>query len=492
MKTILSLRKHLYLKRAGIFLIVIALVAVMVACNGGGGGAQYDLTMAANPAAGGTATDLTNASPYTADTAVSIKAVANQGYQFVNWTAPAGGFTNANAAQTSFTMPAQAVTVTANFEPSEFYGGSGTEGDPYQIADWHHLHNVRNYLDSYFILVNDLDSTTAGYTERASPTANGGNGWQPIVSLEVDPFAGTFDGQGYEIRDLFINRPDDENYVGLFGAVDVGGVIENVEMVDADVTGNLGVGILVGGSAGTVSSSYSSGSVSGSDGVGGLMGGNGGSISDSYSTASVTGYDEYSTAVGGLVGANDGGDASVSNSYATGSVTGYTEVGGLVGWNDYGTVVNCYSTGSVTGNATVGGLVGYNTGDVSNSYATGSVTGGTVGGLVGCNNGAVDSCYSTGSVTGGTVGGLVGYNFFGTVSNSFWDTETSGQATSDGGTGKTTAEMKDIDTFTDTETEGLDEPWDIIAVVNSSTRNTGYIWNIVDDVTYPFLSWQPV
>jgi hypothetical protein len=52
-----------------------------------------------------------------------------------------------------------------------------------------------------------------------------------------------------------------------------------------------------------------------------------------------------------------------------------------------------------------------------------------------------------GSVTGNyTVGGLVGLNF-GTVSNSFWDTETSGQSTSAGGTGETTAEMQDVGTL---------------------------------------------
>jgi hypothetical protein len=79
------------------------------------------------------------------------------------------------------------------------------------------------------------------------------------------------------------------------------------------------------------------------------------------------------------------------------------------------------------------------------------------------------------------VGGLVG-DSSGTVSNSFWDTETSGQATSDGGTGKTTAEMKSIATSS---------AWDIIAVANPSIRNPAYIWNIVDDETYPFLSWEP-
>jgi hypothetical protein len=73
--------------------------------------------MGANPGAGGTATDLTNDSPYVEGAQISIEAVAAGGYHFVNWTAPAGGFDDANAAQTTFTMPAQNVTVTTNFEP---------------------------------------------------------------------------------------------------------------------------------------------------------------------------------------------------------------------------------------------------------------------------------------------------------------------------------------------------------------------------------------
>jgi len=75
----------------------------------------YNLTMVANPVGEGTATDLTDASPYTAGTGVSIEAVANPGYHFVNWTAPAGTFGNATAAQTTLVMPTQNVTVTANF-----------------------------------------------------------------------------------------------------------------------------------------------------------------------------------------------------------------------------------------------------------------------------------------------------------------------------------------------------------------------------------------
>jgi hypothetical protein len=82
------------------------------------------------------------------------------------------------------------------------------------------------------------------------------------------------------------------------------------------------------------------------------------------------------------------------------------------------------------------------------------------------------------------VGGLVGQNLYGVVSNSFWDTQTSGQGSSDGGTGNTTEEMMDITPFTGAG-------WDI-ADINSGQTNPDYTWNIVDTVTYPFLSWQSV
>ena len=122
--------------------------------------------------------------------------------------------------------------------------------------------------------------------------------------------------------------------------------------------------------------------------------------------AEVHGYSR----VGGLVGGNSG---QVSDSYATGSVTGSGNyVGGLVGGNS-GQVSDSYATGSVTGSGNyVGGLVGENSGQVSASYATGSVTGSDnyVGGLVGSSSGSISDSYATGSVTGSKayVGGLVG------------------------------------------------------------------------------------
>jgi hypothetical protein len=302
--------------------------------------------------------------------------------------------------------------------------GPPSQNQNLEIRTWYDLSAVRNNLRGHHILMNDLDSTIAGYTELASPTANQRQGWKPI-GTEDDLFVGTFDGQGYEIHDLFSNHTD-EMYVGLLGVVGEGGVVQNVGVVNGNVTG----------------------------------------------------YDN----VGGLVGRNQG---TVSNSYSTGNVNGTGWVGGLVGVN-LGTVCSSYSSGSVTGNSSVGGLVGNNSGTASKSYSTSNVIGDVnVGGLVGENEGTVGDSYSTGSVTGSSyVGGLIGRNQ-GTVSNSFWDTGTSGQNVSAGGTGKNTTEMK---TFTTFSVAG----WDITNVDNSDDRNTGYIWNIVDDETYPFLSWQSV
>jgi len=338
--------------------------------------------------------------------------------------------------------------------------GLGPISDCLEIRNWHDLYAIRDNLAGSYLLMNDLDSATPGYMEHASPTANQGKGWQPIGTSD-DRFTGSFDGQGYEIMGLFVNRPD-ESMVGLFGAVDEGGAIRNVGVVNAIVTGEWAVGVLAGGNWGDIRNSYSAGSVSGDDFVGGLVGGNAGGVSNSYSTAAVTGRWD----VGGLVGGSDS-LGTVSNSYSTGGVTGDWAVGGLVGGNLGGTVSKSYSIASVSGDDYVGGLVGDNQGMVSNSYSTGSVTGDW------------------------HVGGLVGENNEGAVSNSFWDVNTSGRVESDGGTGKSTAAIQGIATFTNTATEGLDNPWDIVAVAFGET-DAAYTWNIVDGQTYPFLSSHSV
>ena len=161
-------------------------------------------------------------------------------------------------------------------------------------------------------------------------------------------------------------------------------------------------------------------SVTGNSFVGGLVGwNNGGTISQSYATGSVSG-----NRVGGLVGWNNG---AIIQTYATGSVTGGAHsVGGLVGWNN-GTISQSYATGAVSGTQYVGGLVGANdNGIISQSYATGAVSGNTynIGGLVGWNHGTISQSYATGAVSGTQfVGGLIGINYNGTVHHGYWNVD---------------------------------------------------------------------
>ncbi|TET41126.1 MAG: hypothetical protein E3J60_05280, partial [Dehalococcoidia bacterium] len=135
----------------------------------------------------------------------------------------------------------------------------GPSSQNLEIRTWYDLDDIRNNLSGHYILMNDLDSTTAGYDELASPTANEGEGWQPIIGAGGDPpFTGIFDGQGYEIRDLFINLPG-KGYVGLFSVVGEEGRVGNIGVVNADVTSTAYIGGLVGVNGGTVSNSYSTG-----------------------------------------------------------------------------------------------------------------------------------------------------------------------------------------------------------------------------------------
>ena len=158
----------------------------------------------------------------------------------------------------------------------------------------------------------------------------------------------------------------------------------------------------------------------------------------------------------------------------------HVPVGGLVGYNE-GRITDSYCTGIVCGDYNVGGLVGYNEGRITDSYSTGIVCGDdNVGGLLGYNGGSITTSYSTGSVTGDIyVGGLVGNNW-GSITSSFWDVESSGLSSSDGGIGLTTAEMQTASTY-------LDAGWDFI---DETENGTDDIWWIDEGQDYPRLWWE--
>ena len=316
-------------------------------------------------------------------------------------------------------------------------------GDPKYLSDYP--------LDRDYILTSNID--LSGYSE--------GEGWTPIGKYN-SKFTGSFDGNGYKITGLTIDRSG-TNYIGLFGYTS-GATIENVALEDVNIKGKDYTGGLVGwADDSTIENSYTTGSVTGtSDYTGGLVGyAYSSTITNSYATGSVSGKNF----TGGLVG-RAVISTTITNSYATGSVTGTNYTGGLVSVAYNSTITNSYATGEVTGDGdNTGGLVSKAiSSTVTNSYATGKVTGEEyTGGLVGLadDSSRISNSYATGKVTGEeNTGGLVGLaDDSSRISNSYWDTKTTGQTKSAGGEGKSTVDMMKKETYP--SSWNFDEVWKI-------------------------------
>ncbi len=319
--------------------------------------------------------------------------------------------------------------------------GDGTLENPYQIATLNNLYWItKNYsaLSKFFIQTNDIDATSTS-------SWNSGRGFYPIgyfSQYSIHSFTGVYNGGGYTIDKLTINNTS-RDFMGLFAQLS-GASISNLSVTNVVINGFTTVGIIAGQtySSSTIENCFTSGSVTGTQTIGGLVGKSGYSsiISKCSSSATVNTSGVYAM-IGGLIGQNS--SSTIQFSYFRGIVNGYSECGGIVGRNYEGNVENCYSTGIVSGSDKIGGVTGFNWG--------------------------------------------------GTVNNSFWDTQTSGRATSDGGTGKTTIEMKNIVTFTDETTVGLTTAWDFETNPNDDVGNNNY-WDIdqsgIINNGYPFLSWQ--
>ncbi|RLC33523.1 MAG: hypothetical protein DRZ76_04230, partial [Candidatus Nealsonbacteria bacterium] len=314
-----------------------------------------------------------------------------------------------------------------------------TEAGAFAITNCSELQDMKNNLTGYYQLVNDINcSDTINW--------NAGAGFEPIGG-STGPFSGSFDGQGYVIKDLFINRSSID-YIGLFGSLS--GNIENVVLENVNITGAYYVGALAGSSTGVILNSSSSGKINGSHYVGGLVGKNGGTISNSSSSGKVYGGSNY---IGGLLGYNDEG--TISNSYSRADVDHDWYVGGLVGYSLNGIINNSYSSGKVVGYQYVGGAVGYISGTLSNSYSTGNVSGTNY------------------------IGGLIGQNNLATILNSYWNNKSGNpnDCYSGGNTGCTAIQDN--------------EPY-FYDVNNAPLVNWSYPpWSaFYDTVTFPVLEWQ--
>jgi len=139
----------------------------------------YTLTLEVDPEEAGT---VSGGGEYEAGETVSITAAANEGYKFVNWTAPAGSFDNPDAAETTYTMPEQKVTVTANFEAVEDPGNGEipTEGTV-TVSSLEYLTSGGRNQDRHLQVVVSLEDDSGTAVSGAS------------VSLAI-----TLDGSDYD------------------------------------------------------------------------------------------------------------------------------------------------------------------------------------------------------------------------------------------------------------------------------------------------------
>jgi hypothetical protein len=279
-------------------------------------------------------------------------------------------------------------------DTENFCGGSGTLIDPFLICSANNLNLVRNNLSAHYKVNSSIDLNIEPF--------NTGEGWLPIGN-NSDPFIGTFDGNGYNISNLFINRPSTD-YVGLFGNLyssnGQSSIVYSFHLLNLNITGN------------------------------------------SY-TGGITGY---------ITGVWDA-DSIIKECAITGKIQGAGNTGGITGYSGYKSIIeNSYSNITIDGGWGTGGISGSHWGgQIINSYSNpiilGSVSG--KGGLTGAGNSP--------------------------VSNSFWNIDLF--STSSTGTGKTSNELKDINTF---------NLWDI-ELYNNYNQET---WFIRQNIDYPLLSYQ--
>lgn len=123
----------------------------------------------------------------------------------------------------------------------ESMAGNGTEESPYQITDVYELQSIHLSKSSTFKLICNIDASVTNEW-------NDGKGFAPIGKSKHQngkPFTGDFYGDGFEITNLNINRPL-ENNVGLFGMIDKDGIIRDLEVRNSNINGDFAVGCVIG------------------------------------------------------------------------------------------------------------------------------------------------------------------------------------------------------------------------------------------------------
>ncbi|HIJ71667.1 MAG TPA: DNRLRE domain-containing protein [Planctomycetes bacterium] len=326
--------------------------------------------------------------------------------------------------------PPEAPTLEIEYMPI-FGGGTGERGDPYQIWTGQQFNTIGLYpnrWNKHYKLMDDI--SLADYT---GPSYNH-IGSDPEVIYGDGTFTGVFDGNFHSIADFSVSS-NARDYLGLFGSVE--GTVKNIKLINPVIT---------------------------------------------------TPYTPHSNYIGPIAGYIEGAKI-IGCSVIGGTVEGDNWVGGLVGCIKGGNIANSSSSAVVSGDRGIGGLAGdgymFGAGVITDCYARGDVSGNDyVGGFMGDSHDVlIVNCYSTGSVSGvSNTGGFSGYNSAGfpvedNVIGCFWDVESSGDPNSAAGTGLTTAEMQNMDSF-------IDAGWDFLV----ETANGGSDdWVMLSGGGYPVL-----
>lgn len=349
---------------------------------------------------------------------------------------------------------------TSGDNTTDFAGGTGDVWNPYIITTATHLNNVRNDLNAYYVLGDNIVFAESDFAEGGA-FYNGGNGWQPIGTYAA-PFAGSFDGKGYSINGLKIaSGVEGDTYIGLFGCVDgsATSTIKNVNATNFSINilgdsistsssySDVYVGTIVGyGSAksctasGEVRFSYTSNTRKCLVYLGGVVGyGSATNCTNSCDLSAdiAAGSAHVSLYIGGIAGR--GQNISLCSNYGTlyayskRNYNSYIEIGGIAGYAV--NVSQSGNSGGITGGGYsnvnhiyVGGIIGRGvdtTTIVEQCYNVavlkgerGEYTGGIVGYLG--NNSRVANSFNAGAVTNGASGGIAGYSSSGTrISNCY-------------------------------------------------------------------------
>ena len=345
---------------------------------------------------------------------------------------------------------------------ADFDGGNGRADSPYLISTAAQLDAVRDGLSLHYKLANDIDLTA--YCAVGGAGWNGGEGWMSI-GTSSSGFTGNFDGAGFAIKGIFIDRFSIEQ--GLFGYIGSGGTVKNLSMKDGSIKrGGYSVGGVAGMNSGTITNCYWNMGAYLDDGVGGGFGsftGGGRTTEQMMQKATFSGWDftnvwyinegKGNPKLRALL--NFGGGAgteqepyliytpaqldavrnALSMHYKLANdidLTAYCAEGGA-GWNggegwmpigdfsgDFngaghvirGIFINRWYDGGLFRDINAGGTL-RNLG-----LASGSITGsGKVGSLASSNSGTIANCYNAAAVSGSSfyTGGIVGQNFAGGI-----------------------------------------------------------------------------